>query len=144
VSYAIDVNVLLYASDSDSRLCEPAKRFLARCAATHEAFCIAWITIMSYLRIATHPSIFAAPLTPRQATDNVEALLALPHVHLLVEDESFWEVYCRITGDLSVRGNLVPDAHLAALLVEHGVSTLYTHDADFRRFADLDVRNPFE
>ena len=42
-----------------------------------------------------------------------------------------------------MRGNLVPDAHLAALLRQHGIRTLYTNDSDFRRFSFLDVRNPF-
>jgi hypothetical protein len=42
-----------------------------------------------------------------------------------------------------VRGNLVPDAHLAALLKQHGIRRLYTNDADFRKFPFLDVRSPF-
>jgi predicted nucleic acid-binding protein len=45
---------------------------------------------------------------------------------------------------LPVRGNLVPDAHLAALLRQHGVTTLYTNDVDFRKFTFLTVVNPFE
>ena len=53
------------------------------------------------------------------------------------------EEYRAVSGEFAARGNLVPDAHLAALLRQHGVSTLYTADADFRRFDFLDVRNPF-
>ena len=75
--------------------------------------------------------------------DNVEALTRLPHVRLLAEEEGFWEVYRGVPGEMNVRGNLVPDAHLAALLRQHGILTLYTNDSDFRRFSFLDVRNPF-
>ena len=75
--------------------------------------------------------------------DNVEALTRLPHVRLLSEEEGFWEIYRGVTGEVNVRGNLVPDAHLAALLRQHGIRTLYTNDSDFRKFSFLDVRNPF-
>ncbi len=60
----------------------------------------------------------------------------------LAEEEGFWDVYRGITGRIPVRGNLVPDAHLAALLRQHGIKTLYTHDRDFRKFDFLDVRDP--
>ena len=98
---------------------------------------------MSYLRIATHPGIFASPLTPAEALRNVDALVALPHVRLLAEEPGFLDVYREVTGAFPVRGNLVPDAHLAALLKQHGVRTLYTRDGDFRKFPFLDVRDPF-
>jgi predicted nucleic acid-binding protein len=55
----------------------------------------------------------------------------------------FLEVYREVSGSFPVRGNLVPDAHLAAILRQHGVRTLYTRDADFRKFAFLEVRHPF-
>jgi hypothetical protein len=70
---------------------------------------------MSYLRIATHPGIFSAPLTPAEALRNVDALVALPQVRLLAEEDGLLEVYREVTGSFPVRGNLVPDAHLAAL-----------------------------
>jgi predicted nucleic acid-binding protein len=62
---------------------------------------------------------------------------------MLAEDEGFLDVYREVTGGFPVRGNLVPDAHLAALLKQHGVRTLFTRDSDFRKFAFLDVRDPF-
>lgn len=98
---------------------------------------------MSYLRIATHPSIFGAPLTPAEAMLNVERLARLPHVRWLSEEPGFLDVYRDVTKQFPVRGNLVPDAHLAALLRQHGVRTLYTRDADFHKFDFLDVRDPF-
>ena len=144
MSYAVDVNALLYASDRSSVHNARAREFLAECAAGPEVMCVAWPTVMSYLRLATHPSIFAHPLSPDEAMGNVEALLRLPHVRALGEEEGFWPVYRDVAGSTPTRGNLVPDAHLAALLRQHGVTTLYTNDKDFRKFDFLKVRNPFE
>ncbi len=98
---------------------------------------------MSYLRIATHPAVFDHPLSPDEAMANIETLLNLPHVRFLSEEEGFWNAYRTTTAEVPTRGNLVPDAHLAALLRHHGVKTLYTHDRDFLKFPFLDVQDPF-
>jgi uncharacterized protein len=143
VSFSCDVNVLLYASDSASPVHERARGFLKQATAGGDLFCLGWPTVMSYLRMATHPGIFSSPLTPAEALGNVDALVALPQVRMLAEESGFLEVYRFVTGSFPVRGNLVPDAHLAALLKQHGVRTLYTRDGDFLKFPFLDVRDPF-
>jgi predicted nucleic acid-binding protein len=74
---------------------------------------------------------------------NIETLLNLPHARFLSEGEGFWDVYRATTAEVPTRGNLVPHAHLAALLRYHGVKTLYTRDRDFLKFAFLNVRDPF-
>ncbi|MFZ2651691.1 MAG: TA system VapC family ribonuclease toxin [Burkholderiaceae bacterium] len=142
MSYAVDVNILLYASDESSAHHHKAAAFLEACASGREVFCLAWLTLMSYLRMATHPAIFSRPLSHEQASLNVEALLALPHCRVLAEEDGFWTAYCYVTRDVPAKGNLVPDAHLAALLSQHGVVTLYTHDRDFRKFSFLQLRDP--
>ncbi len=142
MSFSLDVNILLYASDTASPLHEPAASFLDDCIQGRELFYLGWPTVMGYLRIATHGAVFARPLTPGQAMDNIEALLRLPHTRFLAEGDRFWDAYRSTTETVLSRGNIVPDAHLAALLREHGVKTLYTHDRDFRRFDFLDVRDP--
>ncbi len=144
MSFSVDTNVLLYASDQRSPLAQRATAFLNARASGTELFYLAWPTILGYLRIATHSRIFAAPLAPDEAMQNIQSLLDLPHVRTLGEDEGFWNVYRGTAGALPLRGNAVPDAHLAALLRQHGVSTLYTNDADFRRFTFLRIINPFE
>jgi uncharacterized protein len=143
VSYAIDVNVLLYASDRSSDRHGAALAFLESCAANRDVLCLPWPVLMSYLRIATHPSVFAAPLAPREAIGNVAALLALPRARPIAEMDGFLDTYQHVSGGAAIRGNLVPDAHLAAILLQHGVRTLYSNDRDFRKFAPLDVRDPF-
>ncbi len=143
MSYALDANVLLYASDQTSPKSAAARRVIEVAVAGPAMVYIAWPTIMSYVRIATHPGIFRHPLTPAEAVANVGALIDLPHVRTVSEGDGFLDAYRRITTDVVVRGNLVPDAHLAAILLQHGVTTLYTHDRDFRKFPGLDVVDPF-
>jgi len=142
VSFALDVNILLYASDSGSPYHRKARSFLEECMQGRELFCLAWPTVMGYLRIATHPSIFAEPLSPAEAMANIGSLMSLPHTRFLSEEDGFWDVYRELTEELPIRGNLVPDAHLAALLSRHGIKRLYSHDRDFLKFAFLDVRDP--
>ena len=143
MSYSVDVNLLLYASDQSSERHDAARGFLQSCASRPEVLCLAWPTLMSYLRIATHPRIFAAPLSPDEAVGNLSSLLALPHVRAVCERDGFLDAYAHVIGDVTVRGNLVPDAHLAAILFQHGVRTLYSNDRDFRKFEFLDLKNPF-
>jgi Predicted nucleic acid-binding protein, contains PIN domain len=142
MSYSIDLNVLLLASNAEAEEHVAARSFLEQCAIRPEVLCIAWPTVMGYLRIATHPSIFQSPLSPREANANILSLLSLPQVRTIGEEEGFFSIYEKVSGG-SVRGNLVPDAHLAAILLQHGVTTLYTRDADFRRFDFLTLRDPF-
>jgi toxin-antitoxin system PIN domain toxin len=142
MSFAVDVNVLLYASDRSSPLHDEAAAFVERCAAGREVFCRGWVAVMSYLRMATHRSIFQHPLTHVEATRTAEALMNAPACRVLAEEEGFWEVYRDVVSQVPTRGNPVPDAHLAALLLQRGVLKLYTHGRDFRKFAFLDVHDP--
>jgi toxin-antitoxin system PIN domain toxin len=144
MSYSLDVNILLYASDTSSPKHSEAIHFLKQRASDPDLFCIAWSTLIAFLRIATHPGIFAQPLSPDDALRNVESLLSLPRVRLLSEGEGFLAIYREVTARFPVRGNLVPDAQLAALLRQHGVRRLYTVDRDFRKFDFLEVVDPFE
>jgi toxin-antitoxin system PIN domain toxin len=142
MSYSIDTNILLYASDEESPHHEKAKRFIEGRGDDPDLLCLTWGTLMGYQRIATHPSIFRNPLNAQQAWSNVENLLALPRCRIVQEQENFDKEYAELSGQLGVRGNLVPDAHLAVLLRQHGVTKIYTADSDFRKFEFLKVINP--
>jgi uncharacterized protein len=111
-------------------------------AANVEVFCLAWSTLMSCLRMATHPRIFAQPMSRPDAMRNVKALTAMPHCRVIGEQEGSLATCSELAGDVSTWGNLAPDAHLAAVLRQSGITTLYTHDRDFRKFAFLYVRDP--
>ncbi len=120
-----------------------AAKFLQSIAQGNEVCYLAWLTLMSYLRMATHSRIFASPLSPSEAQGNINQLLARPHIRSISEEEGFWSVYSQVAGEIPVRGNLVPDAHLAAILKQHGIRTLYTCDRDFVKFSFLRVVDPF-
>ena len=143
MSYSVDVNVLLYASDQANPKHAEAIQFLLNRASDPELFCISWSTLMAYIRISTHPSIFSHPLSPEEALENIESLLKQPRVRVLSEGDGFLAIYRQVSGSFPVRGNLVPDAHLSALLLQHGVRKIYTADSDFKKFDFLEVSNPF-
>ena len=143
MSATVDVNVLLYASDESSPFHVNAKELVERLARGPDLFYLFWPVVMAYLRMSTHSAIFSKPLSVEIATGNVEQLLALPHARTVGEGDDFWQAYASVTSGAVVRGNLVPDAHLVALMVEHGVGTLWSHDRDFRKFEGIRVRDPF-
>jgi toxin-antitoxin system PIN domain toxin len=141
VSRTVDANVLLYASDASSPHHAAARAVLDRLAAGPELVTLFWPTVMAYLRLATHPSVFANPLPLEVAVANIEQLLARPHVRTAGEGPAFWTRFREVADDARPTGNLVPDAHLAALMLEHGVATIVTRDRDFRRFLHVRMKD---
>lgn len=144
MSFTLDANVLLYASDETSAFHARARAFVGRVASDGELVYLFWPTVMAYLRIATHPAIFDKPLPPVDAVANIDQLLALPHVQTSGEQDRFWPSYVRVADEAGARGNLIPDAHVVALMVENGVRTMWTHDRDYRRFPNIETRDPFD
>lgn len=143
MSFSLDVNILVYASDAGSPFGDRARQLLEECLASPELLCLTWPTVTGYLRLLTNPASVHVTLTPAEAAENVNELLSHPRTRMLTEEHGFWDLYRGLLEGHKARGNLVPDVHLAALLRQHGVRTLYTHDRDFRRFDFLDVRDPF-
>lgn len=142
MSYTVDVNILLYASDRGSPFHDAAATFLRARAGDPDIFCLTWPVIMGYLRLITHPRVFERPLAPRAALDNIAALAGLPRCRVVSEPERFLEVYRDVAVEVAARGNLVPDAHVAALARARGIRTIYTRDSDFRKFPFLRVVDP--
>jgi toxin-antitoxin system PIN domain toxin len=143
VSCTVDANVLLYASDESCPVHARARAFVGRLADGPEIAYLFWPTVMAYLRIATHAAVFARPLTAAEAIGNVEQLLVRPHVRTTGEQERFWDRYREVSDDAVPTGNLVPDSHLVALMLENDVRTIWTRDRDYRRFPRIEVRDPF-
>lgn len=143
MSVTVDTNVLVYASNQADPAHGAARSLLEQLAVGPGLVYLFWPAIVGYLRIVTHPGILPRPLTPADASSNIAQLLARPHVRAPGEAEGFWEVY-RATAGADTRGNDVPDAHLAALMRQHGVAIIYTRDRGFRRYEHIDVRNPFD
>jgi uncharacterized protein len=143
VSSTVDTNILVYAADAGTAVGAAANELLERLARGPDLLYVFWPALMGFVRVATHPAINERPLTPAEATRSVASLLARPHVHAPGEGAGFLEVY-ESTAPQITRGRQVPDAHIAALMRQHGVGTIYTRDRDFRRFDGIRVEDPFD
>jgi toxin-antitoxin system PIN domain toxin len=143
LSQTVDVNPLLYAANRDSPDHDRALQLVHFLAAGPELVVLFWPVLLGYVRIATHPSIFPSPLSHSAATANVDALLSQPHIRVVGEGERFWSTYRQVAIDVRPRGNSVPDAQLVALMIEHGVSVIWSRDRAFRKYQGITVRDPF-
>lgn len=139
MSVTVDVNVLVHAVNEDAPEHGAARELMQELADGPGLLHLFWPTLMGFLRISTHPRIMPAPITAAEASGVVGSLLALPHVRTGSEGERFWPTYLGLATP-DVRGNLVPDAHLVALMREHGVATIHTLDRGLRRFEGIEVR----
>ena len=142
MSYSFDANLLLYASDEGSEFHDRAKEFLMGRKEDSDILCLTWPVLMAYQRIATHPAIFSKPMSAAMAWRNIQQLLNLPRARVIQETDSFARDYAEVAKVAGIYGNLVPDAHIAAILRQHGVRRFYTADTDFKKFDFLEVVNP--
>ena len=142
MTVTVDTNVLIYASNEDDPLHERARQLVERLGQGPELVYLFWPTLLGYLRIITHPAILPRPQSAAAAMGNITALLDRPHVRVSGEEDGFWELF-RATASTQARGNDVPDAHIAALMRQQGVRIIYTRDRGFRRFPDIEPRDPF-
>lgn len=143
MSQTVDTNVLVYATHTGSPFHDRARSLVEHLFAGPSLAYLLWPAILGYVRIVTHPHILGSPLSSDEAMSNVEALIGRPHLRVAGEGDGFWPSLRAVAADVKPRGNLVPDAHLAALMREHGVSTIWSHDRDFRKFKGINVKDPF-
>lgn len=143
MTYALDVNILVYAVENQSEYHAVARAELARIEDSRELVYVFWPVIFGYLRIATNPRIFSSPLDAETAIQGVAELLALPQVRSGGEREGFLDHLEAVTAGLFVRGAFSSDVHIVALMRHYGVSTIYSHDRDFRKFDGIKVVDPF-
>lgn len=139
----LDANILLYAYDSASASHAAARSFLEARFSGRAPVGLAWSTIVAFLRAGTNPRIRQSPMSMKEASAHVRGWLARPNVPLLEAGPRHWEILERLLIEAKVAGNLVSDAHLAAIAIEHG-ATLMSSDHDFARFRDLAWEDPLE
>jgi len=143
VSYSLDVNILIHASNTASDLNEAANAFLEKCLSGSELIVLGYPVLLSYLRISTHPSIFPEPLSPAEALENVRNLVSVPHVRAVSEDGGFLDLFATLTAPQPASGNQVPDWHLVTILKQHDVPLIYTTDKAFPGGSHVRAVNPF-
>ncbi len=140
---AIDTNVLVYAHIASSRHHEHAQRILRGLAESPLPWSIPWPCIYEFLRIVTHPRVYHPPSPLEVALADLRSILDSPSLQLLSETPRHVEIMDDLIRKAGITGNLVHDAHIAALCLEHGIRELITGDRDFSRFPALRVYNPF-
>jgi uncharacterized protein len=99
------------------------------------------LVLSGFIRVATHPRVFDPPAPVKAALDFADAVRAQPMAVPVVAGDRHWQIFARLCVDADAKGNLVPDAYLAALAIETG-ATLVTTDRDFSRFHGLRWRHP--
>ena len=137
----LDANILLYVIDRNSPFHDAAQSWLGSVVNGTERIALPWQTIGAFLRLSTHPRISESPLSSSQADSFVAGLLARDTVWIPPTTEATYRVFSRINSQLSISGNLVPDALLGALAIEHGLEVI-TADGDFARLPGVRWRNP--
>ncbi|MGI8784599.1 MAG: TA system VapC family ribonuclease toxin [Acidobacteriota bacterium] len=138
----MDTNILVYARRQELAQHKKAFDLLSRLAVGLDPWAIPWPCVYEFLRVVTHPRVFDPPTELEEALEDIESLLASPSLILLGEGPAHAGHLRRAMDSAQARGNLVHDAHIAALAIEHGVSELWTVDRDFSRFSGLRTRNP--
>ncbi|MBI5480774.1 MAG: PIN domain-containing protein [Deltaproteobacteria bacterium] len=140
---ALDTNILVYARRQELPNHRRAAKLVRELAEGDAPWALPWPCIYEFLRVVTHPRIFSPPTDLTVALEDVESLLASPSLTLLGEGPTHPAHMRQAIEGGRASGNLVHDAHIAALLVEHGVRELLTTDRDFSRFPGVRARDPF-
>lgn len=137
----VDANLLLYAEDNLSERHEAARTWWDEQLSGSEPVALCWPVLTAFIRIGTNVRLHRRPLTLKEAVERVQSWLDQPCIRILSPTDQHWAVLQQMLRAGNATGNLVSDAHLAALAVEHNC-VLCSTDTDFARFRGLKWRNP--
>lgn len=137
----VDANLLVYAHVAGLPKHPEARRWLDLQLNGTPRVGLPWPSLVAFLRLVTNPRIFEKPEPMTSAWRQVREWLALDPVWIPQPTERHAEVLEQVLRDAGRGANLIPDAHLAALAIEHGL-TLCSSDGDFARFQGLRWENP--
>ena len=137
----VDVNVLVYAFRTDATEHKAYGAWLEELVNSDEAYAVSDLILSGFLRVVTHPRVFTPPTPVPTALAFVDVFRSQPSAVPIQPGARHWDIFTRICCAVSARGNLVPDAFLAALAIESG-SEFITTDGDYTRFRDLRWRHP--
>jgi toxin-antitoxin system PIN domain toxin len=137
----VDANLLLYAEDSRASCHAQARSWWDERLSGDDPVCLCWTVLTAFVRIGTNPRVYQRPLSIDEAVDRMRSWFAQPCVRIVHATGRHLDVFGRLLATGQATGNLVPDAHLAALAIEHGC-LLCSTDGDFARFPGLAWKNP--
>ena len=131
----LDANILLYAYIEELPQHRKVSTWLEDLLESRdESIAIVLTVATAFLRISTNKRIFKTPSSIADATDRLDELFANPMVESVVPTGKHWSTYSKILREMNIAGDLVMDAHIAAMAVEHSAAVAST-DKDFRRFS---------
>ncbi|MCP4591783.1 MAG: type II toxin-antitoxin system VapC family toxin [bacterium] len=139
----VDANLLIYACIEEFPQHKAAKSWLDGRLNSTDRVGMPWASLLAFVRIASNPRFFEKPLPIKDAWRQVQGWLDLDTVWIPEPTERHREVLGEVLEHVGNNANLVPDAHLAALAIEHKL-TLCSADQGFARFADLSWENPLK
>jgi uncharacterized protein len=137
----VDVNVLVFAHRPDAPDHAAYRTWLEAARRGSEPLGISPMVLNGFLRVVTHPRVFQDPTPLDTALASASAVRSSPNALELTPGARHWEIFTRLCREADARGNLVPDAYLAAMAIEAG-ATWCTADRDFARFPALKLRHP--
>jgi toxin-antitoxin system PIN domain toxin len=137
----VDANVLISAVNEDAARHRVARAWLEDALNGDVRVGLPWPSLLAFLRLTTHARVTPRPLHPEQAWQIVASWLAAPAAWLPQPTSRHLAILGALVQRYGTAGNLVPDAHLAALAIEHGVPVIST-DSDFARFREVRWENP--
>jgi hypothetical protein len=137
----VDANVLLYAVNTDAEHHDISRAWLDEALSGAATVAFSWIALLAFVRLATMTGLFPRPLSLDQAMDRVDAWLGAPPSVVLEPTAAHGRIMRTVLRSVGVGGNLVNDAHLAALAIEHR-AVVVSFDNDFTRFDDLKWERP--
>jgi toxin-antitoxin system PIN domain toxin len=137
------VNVLVYAHREDAPNHAAYREWLESMINSDQAYGMADLVLSGFLRVVTHPRVFEHPSRLDQALEFVAAVRNQPNCVLVQPGPRHWSIFEHLCQTANVKGNLVPDAYLAALAIESG-SEWITTDRDYSRFSQLSWRLPLD
>lgn len=137
----VDANVLLYAFNADAQRHDEAKGWLDSALSGGATVGFAWVVNLAFLRLTTRPGLFPLPASPDVAGRQLTNWLAQPSAQVVQPTAAHATILTRLLADTPATGNLVTDAHLAALAIEHR-STIVSYDSDFARFDGVRWERP--
>ena len=139
----VDANVLIYAvngSGDDDRY-RDSRAWLEQSLVGVEVVGFSWIVVLAFIRLTTKIGLFPNPLTVAQANECVRLWLAQPAAVMVEPTARHFDVLAGLLNQVGTGGNLVSDAHLAALASEHD-ATIVTYDTNFVRVAGVASSTP--
>jgi len=139
----VDTNVLLYAVDNRQAQHARSRRWIEQALNGHESIGFAWTVLLGFVRLSTRPGLLSSPLDADGALDIVDSWLDAPPAAVVQPTARHAVVLRKLLSSVGTAGNLVSDAHLAALCLEHG-ARICSFDRDFLRFPGIDVIVPDE